>query len=357
MQPLYTPSFLPQAHPLHQTTDRGTPTVADFGNWETEYKTLLEQAAWVNFSHLGKVALAGPDHIDFFGGLTTNQVRHLSESRTLYSALLTPQGRYLWDFTLVYQSVAGAAQMLLLTEPDRVPELIQQILFYKLRAKVLITNETNSYTLLGIIGPQADQTIAQLFPQLAQTETALGTTYTPEPGLRLWRDPRHTVFGWRLLIPAAQWLTMSERLSVLLPPAGLTAWETYRIHYSLPRGGDELTPHETLPLEAGLLEMNGVDFGKGCYLGQETTARTQHRGTIKKRLFHVTGTVGTPWTPGTPIHQADGKEVGVITSSCPQIGTALALLRVAEWENRTREPLYAQGQPISVCKPSWAQWS
>lgn len=357
MQPLYPPSFLPQADSLHPTTDQDAPTVADFGDWETEYKTLLEKAAWVNFSHLGKVALSGPDHIPFFGGLTTNQVGNLSESRSLYSALLTPQGRYLWDFTLVHHAMAGTEQMLLLTEPDRVRELIQQIAFYKLRAKVSITDETHASALVGIIGPEADQAVGRLFPQLSLAESLLGASYTPEPGLRLWRDPRHRLFGWRLLIPVDRWPTMYERLSGVLPPAGFTAWEACRIHCGLPRGDHELTPHETLPLEAGLLEMNGVDFGKGCYLGQETTARTQHRATIKKRLFHVTGTVGAPWTRGTPIHQADGKEVGVITSSCPQIGAALALLRVAEWENRAREPLYAQGQPISVSKPSWAQWS
>ncbi|MBF0461398.1 MAG: folate-binding protein YgfZ [Magnetococcales bacterium] len=330
------------------------PPPPDCGNHDAEFHTLLEGAAWVDFGQPGLVTLSGPDHLEFFGGLTTNQVRHVSTTRTLYSALLTPQGRYLYDFTMA-KTATAPDRLLLVTESDDVSALIRQITFYRLRAPVQINNDQTRCHLLGLIGPAAGLAIGRLFPGLAWADAALGATFTPEPDLHLWRDPRHAGFGWRLLIPEAQWSSMSTRLTVALPPAGWTAWEACRIHHALPRGGQELIPQETLPLEAGLLEMNGVDFGKGCYVGQETTARTQHRGTIKKRLFQITGLPGAG-ALGATVQRPDGKEVGSITSHCPQTGAALAMLRLSDVEDAP-ESLQVQGKPVTVHKPSWAQWS
>ena len=349
--------YPPSAHPSHWTTDRGITTPADFGDPLAEYHTLMAKVAWVDFSHPGVVALSGPDHLDFLGGLITNQVRHVSATRSIHASLLTPQGRYLWDFTLVEEKTGTEpARVLLVTEPDRVPELIQQMAFYRLRAKVQISDEGAAFHLLGLVGPETDQAIGSLFPGLGPLDAALGTTVSPETGLRLWRDPRHEKFGWRLLLPATQWRTMSERMATRLPPAGWTAWEAYRLHHALPRGGNEMIPQETLPLEAGLWEMNGVDFGKGCYVGQETTARTHHRATLKKRLFQVAGPPGVNWPPGTTVHRPDGQEIGVVTSHCPLTGTALALLRLAEVAH-TEGSLRIQGQPVTATKPSWAAWT
>ncbi|MEO5348763.1 MAG: hypothetical protein H7836_03860 [Magnetococcus sp. YQC-3] len=339
---------------IHWTTDRGEPTPADFGDPTGEYTCLMEKAAWVDFSHQGKVALTGRECVDFFAGLTTNQVRHVSTARSLYSALLTPQGRYLWDFTLLADGGAEEQPgLLLISEPDRIAELVQQIAFYRLRAKIQITDRSRDFILLGLVGPEADLAIQQIFPDLPLTESTAGATFAPATGARLWRDPRHGAFGWRLLIPVAQWITMREQLLAARPLAGFTAWESCRIQHALPRGGNELIPNETLPLEAGLWEMNGVDFAKGCYLGQETTARTHHRATLKKSLFQVVGAPGSTWAPGTDVVRADGKESGKITSHCPRTGTALALLRSEDVVQH--QPLSVQGAPVTINKPSWAR--
>ncbi|MEO5341133.1 MAG: hypothetical protein H7837_11575 [Magnetococcus sp. MYC-9] len=351
----YAPSFLPHSSQIHWATGRDEETPADFGNPDEELHTLMEQAAWVDFSHMGMVQVAGPQRIDYFGGLTTQQVRQLAADRTLYGALLTPQGRYLWDFTLV--EYPTPEQLLLLTEPDRVPELLQQLKLYILRAKVQVADARKTYGLMGIIGPQAEQAVGRLFPDLALAECPLGGSFTPRPGLRLWRDPRHEKFGWRLLLPAEQWITMGERFAAVLPMAGCSAWEGYRIHHGLPRGGNEWIAHETLPLEAGLQEMNGVDFNKGCYVGQETTARTHYRATLKKRLFQVSGPAGFSCPSGTPVQRDDGKEAGLITSHHAPTGAGMALLRLTDVENIPQHPLFAQGQPLTVHKPSWARWN
>lgn len=339
------------ASQIHWTTDRGAATPADFGDSVAEHRALSENAAWIDFSHISCVLLAGPERLAFLGGLVTNQVRHVSNSRSVYAAMLSPQGRYLWDFTMVdYME----EQLILVTEPDRVPELLQQIAMYILRAKVSVTDVRSSFGVLAVAGPAADQVLQRLFPSQNLANAELGATFVPEEGLRLWRDPRHPGFGWRLLLPISQLGLMRERLSVELSPAGFTAWEAYRIKQSLPRGGNELMPGETLALEAGLLELNGVDFGKGCYVGQETTARSHHRATLKKRLFQVTFKVGEVVLPGTPVLLADGKEAGIITSSASQIGTGLAILRLAEVASN--QSLIAHEVAIIASKPVWATW-
>ena len=335
---------------INWTIDQDGTTPADFGDSQAEYRTLSENAAWIDFSHYGCVALSGPERLTFLGGLITNQVRHVSASRSLYSAMLTPQGRFLRDFTMVeYQD-----QLLLITEPGKISEWLPQISMYLLRSKVQITDPSTAFGLLGVAGPHAEQAIRQLFPDLQIDTAESGATWSPELGKRLWRDPRHPDFGWRLLVPAEQLPAMRERLWAVLPAAGLHAWETYRMGHALPRGGNELIAGETLPLEVGLLELNGVDFGKGCYVGQETTARTHHRGTIKKRLFQITFVAGAPISPGMPIVLPEGKEAGVVTSSAAQAGIGLAHLRLSDVNSNA--PLTVQGVVLLAQKPAWAAW-
>ncbi|WP_130471040.1 YgfZ/GcvT domain-containing protein [Candidatus Magnetaquicoccus inordinatus] len=344
------------AVPPQWTNDRGEATPADFADPHAEYQNLLHKAAWVNFSHMGMVALEGSERRTFFSGLTTNQVNRLAADQSLYSALLTPQGRFLWDFTLLeYGTQEQAEQLLLLCEPDRVAELIQQILFYRLRSKISVTDRRQSFYLLGIIGPEAQSHLAALFPELHLHNERLGQTWIPKPGWRLWLDPRHEKFGWRLLLPQEGWSTISKRFAELLPVAGWTAWQQYRVANGLPRGGSEWTPNVTLPLEAGLLELHGVDFSKGCYVGQETTTRTHHRGTLKKRLFRITGPQEISWETPLTVQRADGKEVGQLTSFCPQTGQGLAILYTAE-VNHAHGALFIQGKTVMADKPDWAQW-
>ncbi|MBF0097904.1 MAG: folate-binding protein YgfZ [Magnetococcales bacterium] len=352
MQPFYVSlSVTP-----HWAQDRGAATPADFGNPDAEYQNLLQKAAWVDFSHMGKVAIAGAERRDFFSGLTTNQINRLAPDRTLYSTLLTPQGRFLWDFTLVeYGQNDSAEQLLLLTEPDRLPELIQKLHFYRLRSKVTVQEQNQNFYLLGVVGPEAVQALLALFPELKLEQASLGQTWIPQPGWRLWQDPRHEKFGWRLLLPQEGWSTISRRFAEILPPAGWSAWQQYRLQHALPRGGNEWTPDVTLPLEAGLLELNGVDFSKGCYVGQETTTRTHHRGTLKKRLFQVRGPQKMAWETPCAVLRPDGKEIGQLTSYCPQSGVGLAILQSAE-VSHAQGSLLIQGNQVTATKPDWAQW-
>jgi folate-binding protein YgfZ len=150
---------------------------------------------------------------------------------------------------------------------------------------------------------------------------------------------------------------MWDKLAKKIQPAGELAWESYRILKGLPRGGKELIPGTTLPLEAGLLDLNGVSFQKGCFVGQETTARTHHRGTLKKRLFRVILEDNGSMAVGTTILTPSKKEAGTLTSAICHDGSCqgLAILRLSDVVEGKQ--LTVAGQKVTAHKPDWASWS
>ncbi|MBF0158785.1 MAG: folate-binding protein YgfZ [Magnetococcales bacterium] len=359
---------VPAGTPVYWMEDRGQPTPARFTVEEQEYQSLQQQAAVIDLTHGGVIALAGPDRVSFLSGLITNQIRRADEEHVIHAALLTPQGRYLWDFTIVQQQ----QQLLLLTEPDRVDGLYQQLQRYVLRSKVKLTNMSHQMGLLALVGPQAVAALTELFPLLAGhglgDESGLGRMWAVAEEVLLWRDPRHAGFGWRLLAPAQQlprlWQGLLDAGAV---KAGLLAWEHHRITQALPRGGSELIPGLSLPLESGMLEMQGVDFTKGCYVGQETTSRSHYRATLKKRLYRIELACDAHGKDvpeaGTAVTMANGHEVGIITSvsrlSCPGPGATtagLAILRSQDVQE-SGGALLAASVALTAHKPAWASWS
>ncbi|HIJ84019.1 MAG: GCV T protein [Magnetococcales bacterium] len=332
--------------------DRGKNSPLHFGDPEAEKNMLLEHVALVDFSHRGTITIAGDERVSFLGGLVTNQVKDLQPGRCIYTAMLSPQGRFLWDFTLVDHGQALALD----TEPNQAEDLSTALNFYRLRSKVTIQDLSLEFGTLGLVGPGAPAALARIFSSLDVAASPLGTTWLPEEGLRLWRDPRHPDFGFRIQVPAPGFVNLWQRLLSSVPAAGFSAWEAYRILRGLPRGGAEWTAGETLPLEAGALEMNAISFQKGCYVGQETTARTHHRGTLKKRLFHVTVASREVVPSHTPVLLPSGKEVGVVTSSVLHEGKihGLALLRLSDVA--ADAPMTVLGWAVSVKRPQWAAW-
>ncbi|TNF63289.1 MAG: folate-binding protein [Rhodobacteraceae bacterium] len=207
------------------------------------------------------LSLTGPDARDFLQGLITNDVRKLDQG-LVYAAILTPQGKYLADFFLCRRGDA----ILLDVAADLAESLIRRLTMYKLRA---------------------DVTIADSGLHLQR-----GTGPTPEGALP---DPRHPALGWRAYTPA---------------PEGDdgTDWDALRVAHLIPESGIELTP-DTFILEAGFEALNGVDFRKGCYVGQEVTARMKHKTDLRKGLARVR--ITGPAAPGTEI-TADGKPAGLL---------------------------------------------
>ncbi|MCU9837879.1 folate-binding protein [Ruegeria sp. WL0004] len=205
--------------------------------------------------------LSGADTEDFLQGLVTNDTRKLDRG-LVYAALLNPQGKYLADFFLKRD---GASILLDVAEP-LADGLVKRLSMYKLRADVTI----------GESGLHLQR----------------GTGPAPESALM---DPRHPALGWRAYTGAAESDDGSD-------------WNAIRVAHCIPETGIELTGDSYI-LEAGFEALNGVDFRKGCYVGQEVTARMKHKTELRKGLAKVT--VEGSAAPGIEI-TADGKTVGTL---------------------------------------------
>ncbi|MEG3638340.1 CAF17-like 4Fe-4S cluster assembly/insertion protein YgfZ [Magnetococcus sp. PR-3] len=333
--------------------DRGCRVVLAFGAATQEREALAKGAALVDWSHTGIATVTGEDRKTFLSGLITNQIKNVSPEKAIYAALLSPQGRYLWDFIIAEQNMGDEDRLLLFTEPG-IGNLVQRLSMYLLRAKAKLMDASDQMGTLIMAGPQAAQALSAVFSGVDFSAQEAGQSVAPEAGVVVIKDPRHAAFGWRVVADGDALPGLWDRLAAQATPVGYQAWEGYRVTQALPRGGNELEADATLPLEAGFLEMQGVDFNKGCYVGQETTARTYHRGTLKKRLFQITWSGTTLPKLGDVIHVGGQKEAGHITSVDPAGGTALAIVRVSDWASD--KPLTLGSETVEVSKPAWATW-
>ena len=256
------------------------------------------------------LAVAGADRIPFLQGLVSNDVEQAVPGRAVWAAFLTPQGKWLADFFIL----ADADRLLLDCARAQLPMLAQRLGRYRLRA---------------------DVSLADVSDRLAVHVAWDGAP--PEiPGAIGAPDPRLAEAGWRLLAPSGA-----------MPQANATAaeWDRHRLALGLPDGVRDLEAEKSVLLEAGFDELNGVSWSKGCYMGQELTARTRYRGLIKRRLVPVRFDGAAP-PAGTPVLR-DGAEVGTMRSG--QDGLGLATLRL----DALNGPLTCAGRPIHPSLPHW----
>ena len=253
--------------------------------------------------------LDGPDAAELLQGLVSNDVRLLTPERALYAALLTPQGKYLHDFVLYRQGDA----ILLDTERERADELRRRLLMYRLRAKVGIELPDPQPSVLAVLGEAAAG-------RLGLVEEPGAARAEGEAVLAV--DPRLAALGGRAVLPtgAVEGFLAAHRLAT----APAEAYDRHRLALGVPEGSADLVPQKGILLEANFEELHGVSFDKGCFVGQELTARTKHRALIRKRLLPVAVEGPLP-EPGT-IVTAGEKEVGEMRSG--RDGRALALLRL-----------------------------
>lgn len=256
------------------------------------------------------IALSGPEARGLLQGLITNDVEQLVPGKALYAALLTPQGKILFDFLVA----EGDGAVLLDVAANSHEALLKRLKMYRLRAKVDIELRPQLAVLVDVDAAQATQ----------------GVTFD---------DPRHEGLGKR---------TIGARAEMPAGPGAADAWRQRRLTLGIPEGGD-FGSDRIFALDAGLDELHGVSFTKGCYVGQELTARMKHRGTARKRLLTVEAAVALP-APGTPL-KAGTREIGEITSAYGMQGFALVRLdRLAEAADAAIE---TGGVTVRVIKPSW----
>jgi tRNA-modifying protein YgfZ len=226
----------------------------------------------------------GEDRVAFLQGLVSNDVAEAAPGRAVWAALLTPQGKWLADFFIF----SNGEQLLLDCERQQIESIQRRLARFRLRSKVTL-NVADKLTVYA------------------------AWDGTPEVDAIAAPDPRLPEAGWRLLS------------AVPLPTTALEAdWDRHRLVLGLPEGSRDLETEKTVLLEAGFDELHGVSWTKGCYMGQELTARTRYRGLVKRRLVPVTIEGPVP-EPGTPVLR-DGREVGTMRSGIGQTG--LAVLRL-----------------------------
>ncbi len=243
------------------------------------------------------IAVAGPDRVGFLQGLVTADVTRLDGTRAVWSALLTAQGKYLHDFIIL----ADGDRLLLDVEAARRDDLLKRLRLFRLRAKVELLDLAGEMVVLADPAPAEGE---------AGAVTAIDGGYSLV-------DPRQAGLGRRLILRAdvAARLDLSDDIAL---------WDRARLILGIPDGSRDLIPEKSILLENGFNELQGVAWDKGCYVGQELTARTKYRGLVKKRLLPV-AVDGPLADAGTPILR-DGAEVGEMRSGSGD--RALALIRL-----------------------------
>jgi hypothetical protein len=257
----------------------------------------------------GVIAVEGEDRIGFLQGLVSNDAAAAVPGQAVWAALLTPQGKWLADFFIL----ADGPRLLLDCERGQSAMLVQRLTRFRLRSKVTIRAEDDWRVYAGWDGtPLVDAPLVDA-PLVDGPLVEAPPIDAPRVGRLVARDPRLPEAGWRVLSPQP------------LPANATEAdYDRHRIGLGLPDGSRDLESEKSVLLEAGFDELAGVSWTKGCYMGQELTARTKYRGLLKRRIFPVE-IEGPPPASGTAILR-DGAEVGTMRSTQGTAG--LAVLRL-----------------------------
>ena len=259
--------------------------------------------------HRAVIAVTGEDRVSFLQGLVSQDVALAEPGRALWSALLTPQGKWLAEFFII----ADGDRLLLDVEADQREDLIKRLSRFRLRAKVAVA---------------ADDYIVQAAWDGAAPDVVDGLVAA---------DARLPEAGFRILSRAG-----------LPATATLADWDAHRLALGLPDGARDLEREKTVLLEAGFDELGGISWTKGCYMGQELTARTRYRGLLKRRLVPVTIEGAAP-APGTIILTTEGRDVGTMRSSAGALGLAVLRLEVLDGA----ETLLAGDSRLVPRVPAW----
>jgi folate-binding protein YgfZ len=278
----------------------------------------------------GVVKVAGDGARGFLHGLVTADILNLTAESARFCALLTPQGKIIADFIVTEAPAKDGGGFFLDLPRVVVTALIGKLNLYKLRAKVIIEDLSE---VLGVL--------------------AVWDGSGPIQQGLAYRDPRLPALGIRVILPPYRAAATAAELGADLVDA--SQYEAHRIALGVPRGGTDFSYGDAFPHESDMDQLGGVDFAKGCYIGQEVVSRMEHRGTARTRAVPVRYDGAAPQA-GAVVTAGD-RQVGTVGSAAN--GRAVAMLRldrVADAMSRG-EPLSAGGAPIHLVKPDWARFA
>lgn len=275
----------------------------------------------------GVLQVSGYDARAFLHGLVTNDVEALKPGEARFAALLSPQGKILFDF-FIY----GKGESLLLDCPAaQLSDLIKRLSIYKLRAKVVIEDVSSQFVVAAFWGESKTLGLA--------------------PVISAYADPRYEPMGWRLLVPREEVRALAGLTSAM--ESGADQYHAHRIALAVPEGGKDYTFGDTFPHEACYDQLNGVDFNKGCYVGQEVVSRMQHRGTARTRIIAVEA--DGPLASGSDVTAGD-YPIGKLGSVSGHRAIALVRLDRATEALEKGGSIDADGTALALKRPPWAKY-
>ena len=281
----------------------------------------------------GVIKVIGNDARKFLHGLVTADTLGVAPGTARFCALLTPQGKIVADFFVTEAPQAEGGGFFLDIPRALAVTLVEKLNLYKLRAKVLIEDLSE---ILGVLAVWDGQGTTK------QATTKQGLAYA---------DPRLPALGSRVMLPPHRAAAAASELGAELVSA--EDYEAHRIALAVPRGGLDFAYGDAFPHEADMDQLGGVDFAKGCYIGQEVVSRIEHRGIARTRAVALRYDGATPEN-GIPI-TAGERQVGTMGSAAR--GRGIALIRLDRVAEAGPAALAAGGIPIRLIKPDWARFS
>jgi folate-binding protein YgfZ len=245
----------------------------------------------------GVVRVEGEDATSFLHGIVTNDVENLGVGEARFAALLSPQGKILFDFFVLRVPADAGAAFLIDCVAGQAAELVRRLSLYKLRAKATIANVSEQCAVLASPG--------------AGVPSVSGDSF---------RDPRDSRLGWRSIVSRTDAASAKPR----------DGYDAVRIFLGVPKGGVDFAYGDAFPHDVNMDLLNGVDFAKGCYVGQEVVSRMRHRGGVRRRTCKARLSKSAPApAPGVPVFAGDSL-IGTLGSSSGAL--ALALIRIDRLE-------------------------
>jgi tRNA-modifying protein YgfZ len=278
----------------------------------------------------GVVKVAGDDARGFLNGLLTSDIDRVAPDSAVFAALLTPQGKIIMDMIVAEAPAQDGGGFFLDVPKALAKSCVDRLNFYKLRAKVIVED------------------LSEVLGVMAVWEGEAATEY----GL-CYRDPRLPALGPRVILPPHLAAAAAADLGATLMPAA--AFEAHRIALGVPRGGLDFIYGDAFPHEADMDQLHGVDFHKGCFVGQEVVSRMEHRGNVRTRIVPVAYEGFAP-DAGAAV-MAGEKPVGTFGSSAG--GRALAMLRLDRAEDAlaASQVLVAGAVTLRLVKLDWLRFA
>lgn len=271
----------------------------------------------------GVVAVSGEDAVKFLNDLITTDLPD-ADGRAGYGGLLTPQGKILFDF-LIFRD---HGRFLFDLPRALVPDFVKRLGFYKLRARVDVADLSDDHIAVAAWG--------------GDTPPILDGPVAP--------DPRLVALGFRAIVPAG------ADMAPDFAEATEADYDAHRVGLAVPEGGVDFAFGDAFPHDAVMDQLSGVDFRKGCFVGQEVVSRMEHRGTARRRFVIATAADAPLPAPGTPV-TAVGKPIGTLGTGAGRTGLALVRIDRAGSALRDGIPIAAGDVAISLSLPPWAKFT